>query len=228
MASIKSCVVVLLALTSVTPIGAFVSSPSPARVEEVRPALASRGACQSLRGREVCTRNSWRWACSRLRGSGGQGGSGGQAAVRADPIVLQAQSAEGSSQNGEDSDRQGNEPTPGTLTQEQREEALKYIGPELLALHTAKNGTVNYKALSKLVPLRADQGELEVLMEDDNLIAVSKPQGMAMNPPHRFLSGTLVNRMLGYLGGEKPPYVLHRLDMWTSGVVVFSKNKTVP
>lgn len=142
-------------------------------------------------------------------------------------LSSKAQGTEGSSQNAGDSARDGKKQTPGTLTQEQREEALRYIGPELLALHTAKNGTVNFKALSKLVPLRADTGELEVLMEDDNLIAVSKPQGMAMNPPHRFLSGTLVNRMLGYLGGEKPPYVLHRLDMWTSGVVVFSKNKTL-
>jgi len=95
----------------------------------------------------------------------------------------------------------------------------------MLALHTAEDGSIDYKALSKLVPLRADKGELQVLLEDDNLIAVSKPQGMAMNPPHRFLRGTLINLMLGYLGGERPPYVLHRLDMWTSGVVVFSKNK---
>ena len=30
-------------------------------------------------------------------------------------------------------------------------------------------------------------------------------------------AGTLLNRMIHYLG--RPPFVLHRLDMWTSGVV---------
>ena len=97
----------------------------------------------------------------------------------------------------------------------------------MIAAHTGEDGSVDFKALSKLVPLRADKGELEVLLEDQNIIVVSKPQGMAMNPPHRFLSGTLINRLLGYVGGEKPPHVLHRLDMWTSGAVVFSKNKTL-
>jgi RluA family pseudouridine synthase len=116
---------------------------------------------------------------------------------------------------------------PSGLTEVQRQEAMNQISPAMIARHTAKDGSVDFKALSKLVPLRADSGELEVLLEDDNLIVVSKPQGMAMNPPHRFLNGTLINRMLGYLGGEKPPYVLHRLDMWTSGAVVFSKNKTL-
>jgi 23S rRNA-/tRNA-specific pseudouridylate synthase len=119
----------------------------------------------------------------------------------------------------------------------------------MIAAHTNEDGSVDFKALSKLVPLRADKGELEVLFEDQNIIVVSKPQvflnngvviqslssemhtthnclwwrtharpftksvraqGMAMNPPHRFLSGTLINRLLGYLGGEKPPHVLHR------------------
>ena len=46
----------------------------------------------------------------------------------------------------------------------------------MLALHTAEDGSIDYKALSKLVPLRGDKGELQVLLEDDNLIAVSKPQ----------------------------------------------------
>ena len=46
----------------------------------------------------------------------------------------------------------------------------------MVAKHTADDGTVDYKALSKLVPLRADKGELDVLFEDHNLIVVSKPQ----------------------------------------------------
>mmetsp|Transcript_20867 Transcript_20867/g.32711 ORF Transcript_20867/g.32711 Transcript_20867/m.32711 type:complete len:230 (-) Transcript_20867:805-1494(-) len=44
-----------------------------------------------------------------------------------------------------------------------------------------------------------------------------------MNPPHRFLSGTMVNRLVHHLGTS--PFVVHRLDMWTSGVLVFAKTK---
>jgi 23S rRNA-/tRNA-specific pseudouridylate synthase len=46
----------------------------------------------------------------------------------------------------------------------------------MIAAHTNEDGSVDFKALSKLVPLRADTGELEVLFEDQNIIVVSKPQ----------------------------------------------------
>ena len=47
---------------------------------------------------------------------------------------------------------------------------------QMIAAHTNEDGSVDFKALSKLVPLRADTGELEVLFEDQNIIVVSKPQ----------------------------------------------------
>jgi RluA family pseudouridine synthase len=208
----------LFALTcTLYPAGGFLSAPLRIRHE----AILTQGSCHSARDLAACTPGVRGWAHSQLRG-------GGYVVARESCVSLkglQAPAPGDESKHGSARAQEGNNTR--VLTVEQREEALRYIGPELLALHTAENGTVNYKALSKLVPLRADKGELEVLLEDENLIAVSKPEGMAMNPPHRFLSGTLVNRMLGYLGGEKPPHVLHRLDMWTSGVVVFSKNKTL-
>eukprot|EP00850_Spirogloea_muscicola_P003726 SM000015S01226 [mRNA] locus=s15:686662:688821:- [translate_table: standard] len=50
---------------------------------------------------------------------------------------------------------------------------------------------------------------------------VDKPAGIKHEPLHRFVGGSLVNRVLGYLGKE--PYTLHRLDMYTSGVLCFAK-----
>lgn len=55
-----------------------------------------------------------------------------------------------------------------------------------------------------------------MIFEDEHLVAVNKPPGVSTAPHHRFQGGSMVNRMIGYLG--KPPYVLHRLDMETSGV----------
>ena len=67
-----------------------------------------------------------------------------------------------------------------------------------------------------------DSEPIEVLYEDAWLIAVQKPPFIITSPKHRFLGGTLFSRVYGYLGTE--PYGVHRLDMNTSGVVVFAKD----
>lgn len=74
---------------------------------------------------------------------------------------------------------------------------------------------------------------LDVLYEDDALIAVNKPPGMATHPAPGQLRGTLVNALLARLplpeqeGAEGPqgyrPGIVHRLDIGTSGVIVVAK-----
>ena len=64
-----------------------------------------------------------------------------------------------------------------------------------------------------------------MLYEDEWIVAVNKPPGVSTAPHHRFEGGTMVNRMLGYLGTN--PYVVHRLDMCTSGVLLFGKDRSV-
>eukprot|EP00850_Spirogloea_muscicola_P003786 SM000015S01286 [mRNA] locus=s15:1085602:1088018:- [translate_table: standard] len=72
--------------------------------------------------------------------------------------------------------------------------------------------------------LVVDRGPLAIIFEDDDLLVVDKPAGIKHEPLHRFVGGSLVNRVLGYLGKE--PYTLHRLDMYTSGVLCFAKTIT--
>ena len=74
---------------------------------------------------------------------------------------------------------------------------------------------------------------LEVLFEDEQLIAVNKPPGMATHPAPGLVSGTLVNALLARTalpeqeGAEGPdgerPGIVHRLDKDTSGVIVVAK-----
>lgn len=74
---------------------------------------------------------------------------------------------------------------------------------------------------------------LDVLYEDDFLIAVNKPPGMVTHPAPGVTSGTLVNALLGRLalplqdGAVGPegyrPGIVHRLDKDTSGVIVVAK-----
>lgn len=53
-------------------------------------------------------------------------------------------------------------------------------------------------------------------------MAVNKPPGIATSPRHRHEGGALHNRVHHHIG--RPPFVVHRLDMNTSGVLVFAKS----
>ncbi|KAL6744898.1 pseudouridine synthase, partial [Haematococcus lacustris] len=79
----------------------------------------------------------------------------------------------------------------------------------------------------RAVPLVADRdAALPVLWEDEYFIAVDKPEGMQTAPVHRYKGGSVVNALIGQLGG-RPPHVLHRLDMDTSGVLLMAKQPGV-
>ena len=71
---------------------------------------------------------------------------------------------------------------------------------------------------------------LAVLFEDDDLIVIDKPAGMAAHPAPGCETGTLVNALLHHcgdslsgIGGVARPGIVHRLDKDTSGVMVAAK-----
>ncbi|MBI4617002.1 MAG: RluA family pseudouridine synthase, partial [Planctomycetes bacterium] len=63
--------------------------------------------------------------------------------------------------------------------------------------------------------------------EDEHLLVVDKPAGLAVHPGAGRPAGTLVHGLLarGAAGGEDPlrPGIVHRLDRDTSGVILFAK-----
>lgn len=71
---------------------------------------------------------------------------------------------------------------------------------------------------------------LDILYEDDDIIAVNKPRGLVVHPACGNRSGTLVNALFAYseklstIGGEERPGIIHRLDKDTSGVILVAKN----
>jgi len=93
-----------------------------------------------------------------------------------------------------------------------------------------------------------EHGSLDVLFENEGLLAVNKPVGMIVHPTHSKNTGTLANYVAGYFaiefgirnsefgidGGGRDcsegafrygsPHVVNRLDRDTSGVVLFAKN----
>ena len=95
-------------------------------------------------------------------------------------------------------------------------------------LHGGENIEVNPGGLP---PLKASPEDLpvEVLYEDDAVIAVYKPAGLVVHAGAGHHDGTLVNRLvhrfqaLSQLGGDLRPGIVHRLDRGTSGVLLVAR-----
>jgi 23S rRNA pseudouridine1911/1915/1917 synthase len=77
---------------------------------------------------------------------------------------------------------------------------------------------------------KAEAIPLDVLYEDEDVIAINKPAGMTVHAGAGNVSGTLVNALLGRgqalsKGGDAlRPGIVHRLDKETSGVILVAKN----
>ena len=72
-----------------------------------------------------------------------------------------------------------------------------------------------------------EDGPLEILFENEGLIAVNKPPGIIVHPSRAKNSGTLSNFVAGYLlrtGSSPVCHAVNRLDRDTTGVVLFAKN----
>lgn len=75
----------------------------------------------------------------------------------------------------------------------------------------------------------AEEIPLDVLYEDDALLAINKPSGMVVHPAAGHETGTLVNALLSHApeivtGNAERPGIVHRLDRDTSGVMLIAKN----
>lgn len=75
-----------------------------------------------------------------------------------------------------------------------------------------------------------EQGPLRVLYEDDQVLVVYKPVGIAVHPMGHTTSHTLANWVAGYYANQRQVITVrpvHRLDVMTDGCVVFAKTKAI-
>src|SRR5207248_10736442 len=97
----------------------------------------------------------------------------------------------------------------------------KLRGGELITVHAQPR--LAHHAEAEAIPL-------DVLYEDDDVIAINKVAGMTVHAGAGNVSGTLVNALLGRgqalsKGGDPlRPGIVHRLDRETSGVILVAKN----
>lgn len=96
----------------------------------------------------------------------------------------------------------------------QEKDCIEYIPPEV-----------------KTLDILPEEIPLEVVYEDDDIIAVNKPRGMIVHPSGAIISGTLVNALLFYsdslsdINGVLRPGIVHRLDKDTTGLLLVAKNQ---
>ncbi len=141
------------------------------------------------------------------------------------------------------------------LTEEQAEERLDKLLPSLLPSHSRSyfqylfeqqavslnqlpikkrtKGKAGDQLTVKLLPLPeitlAPQDiPLDILYEDQHLIAINKPRGMVVHPAPGHHNNTFVNALLHHcstLPGSEDnrPGIVHRLDKDTSGVLLAAK-----
>jgi len=70
-----------------------------------------------------------------------------------------------------------------------------------------------------------EPGVLDVIHQDERLLAIDKPAGQVVHPAHRHAAGTLLNVLLHHARTDGwIPRLLHRLDRHTSGVLLVTRS----
>ena len=83
---------------------------------------------------------------------------------------------------------------------------------------------------SELSHIEPENIPLDILYEDDHILAINKPAGLVVHPGVGNKSGTLVNALafhfenLSDINGNLRPGIVHRLDEHTTGVILVAKH----
>jgi 23S rRNA pseudouridine1911/1915/1917 synthase len=66
-----------------------------------------------------------------------------------------------------------------------------------------------------------------VIWENEHIFVVEKPAGMVTHPAYRHPDGTLTDAVAAWMAdrGQPRPWLLHRLDRDTSGIVLFARTE---
>jgi 23S rRNA pseudouridine1911/1915/1917 synthase len=97
----------------------------------------------------------------------------------------------------------------------------------VLASRRLKQGDIvafNFKKEER-AEIKLEKIKLDIIYEDDDIIVINKHSGIVVHPSYGHESGTLLNALSGHSEGKYNPYLLHRLDKDTTGLIVFAKNE---
>lgn len=83
---------------------------------------------------------------------------------------------------------------------------------------------------ARQAPVLPEEGALDCLFEDDDLLVVNKPAGIVSHPTFRHPAGSLLNVLLWHArtwSDAQRPSLVGRLDKLTSGLVLVAKSTAV-
>lgn len=97
---------------------------------------------------------------------------------------------------------------------------------------TKINDKINFNIPKpKELDVEAENIDINIVYEDDDVLIVNKPQGMVVHPAPGNYTGTLVNAILYHckdnlssINGIIRPGIVHRIDKDTSGLLMIAKN----
>lgn len=82
--------------------------------------------------------------------------------------------------------------------------------------------TIPETEICNIIPVK---GDLDILYEDEDIIALNKPSNMSTHPTRYHIDDTLANLVCGYLGEGFVFRGVNRLDKDTTGIVLVAKNR---
>lgn len=94
----------------------------------------------------------------------------------------------------------------------------------------AVNDVIKYELIDEEFKCTAEDIPLDIIYEDNDIIIVNKPNGMVVHPAVGNKSGTLVNALMNHsnnlskINGEFRPGIVHRIDAYTTGLLMIAKN----
>lgn len=92
--------------------------------------------------------------------------------------------------------------------------------------------TIKNKVPTREYNLEPQKMDLDIVYEDDDLVIINKPSGLVVHPAPGNYDQTLVNGLLYHfkdlsdLNGPVRPGIVHRIDKYTSGLILIAKNNT--
>ena len=94
-----------------------------------------------------------------------------------------------------------------------------------------ENDVIDIPVLTKEeIKAEPEKMDLDIVYEDDDVIVVNKPNGMVVHPAIGNTKHTLVNGLLYHSkelskkNGEFRPGIVHRIDAYTTGLLMIAKN----
>jgi 23S rRNA pseudouridine1911/1915/1917 synthase len=67
--------------------------------------------------------------------------------------------------------------------------------------------------------------KLNIIYEDCDILIINKQSDIVVHPSYGHEDGSLLNGLVYYAKGKFKPYLVHRLDKDTSGIIIFAKNE---